>query len=309
MIMKAIICTKYGSPEVLEVQEVEKPSPRENELLIRVIATAVNSGDVRVRGLVVEGFMKLVMQVVLGFSKPKKPILGTVFSGIVESIGKNVVSFKSGDRVFGMTGFQFGTYAEYLSIGEKSAITPMPHNASFEEAVSLIFGGQTAIYFLEKAKIQERNNPKVLIIGSTGAVGTSAVQITNSYGALVSAVCSSRGETLMKELGVTNLFLYDKEDFMQTNQRYDIIFDAVGKCDKKKIKTLLNTGGVFKSVEGLDVASETKEQLLFLKNLYEAGKLQAVIDKTYSFEEVVEAHRYVDSGRKKGNVILKIGKT
>ena len=307
--MKAIICTKYGSPEVLEVQEVEKPSPKEEELLVRVISTAVNSGDVRVRGLVVEGFMKLVMQVVLGFSKPKKPILGTVFSGIVESIGKNVVSFKSGDRVFGMTGFQFGTYAEYLTIGEKSAVTSMPQNASFEEAVSLIFGGQTAIYFLEKAKIQEKKNPKVLVIGSTGSVGTSAVQIAKSYGALVSAVCSSRGETLMKELGVTNLFLYDKEDFMQSNQRYDIIFDAVGKCDKKKIKILLNTGGIFKSVEGLDVASETKEQLLFLKNLYEAGKLQAVIDKTYSFEEVVEAHRYVDSGRKKGNVILKIGKT
>ena len=306
--MKAIICTKYGSPEVLEIHEVEKPSPRENELLIRVIATAVNSGDVRVRGLVVEGFMKLVMQVVLGFSKPKKPILGTVFSGIIESIGKNVVSFKSGDRVFGMTGFQFGTYAEYLTIGEKSAVTSMPQNASFEEAVSLIFGGQTALYFLEKAKIHRRKNPKVLVIGSTGAVGTSAVQIANSYGALVSAVCSSRGETLMKELGITNLFLYDKEDFMQTNQRYDIIFDAVGKCDKKKIKTLLNTGGIFKSVEGLDVASETKEQLVFLKNLYEAGKLKAVIDKTYSFEEVVEAHRYVDSGRKKGNVILKIGK-
>ena len=305
--MKAIICTKYGSPEVLEVQEVEKPNPKEEELLVRVISTAVNSGDVRVRGLVVEGFMKLVMQVVLGFSKPKKPILGTVFSGIVESIGKNVVSFKSGDRVFGMTGFQFGTYAEYLTIGEKSAVTSMPQNASFEEAVSLIFGGQTAIYFLEKAKIQEKKNPKVLVIGSTGSVGTSAVQIAKSFGTLVSAVCSSRGETLMKELGITNLFLYDKEDFMQTNQRYDIIFDAVGKCDKKKIKTLLNTGGVFKSVEGLDVASETKEQLLFLKNLFEAGKLKAVIDKTYSIEEVVEAHRYVDSGRKKGNVVLKIG--
>ena len=305
--MKAIICTKYGSPEVLEVQEVEKPSPKEEELLVRVISTAVNSGDLRVRGLVVEGFMKLVMQVVLGFSKPKKPILGTVFSGIVESIGKNVVSFKSGDLVFGMTGFQFGTYAEYLTIGEKSAVTSMPQNASFEEAVSLIFGGQTAIYFLEKAKIQEKKNPKVLVIGSTGSVGTSAVQIAKSYGALVSAVCSSRGENLMKELEISNLFLYDKEDFMQTNQRYDIIFDAVGKCDKKKIKTLLNTGGVFKSVEGLDVASETKEQLLFLKNLFEAGKLKAVIDKTYSIEEVVEAHRYVDSGRKKGNVVLKIG--
>jgi NADPH:quinone reductase-like Zn-dependent oxidoreductase len=306
--MKAIICTKYGSPEVLEVQEVEKPIPKDEELLIRVISTAVNSGDVRVRGLVVEGFMKLVMQVILGFSKPKKPILGTVFSGTVESIGKNVVSFKSGDRVFGMTGFQFGAYAEYLTIGEKSVVTSMPQNASFEEAVSLIFGGQTALYFLEKAKIQERKNPKVLIIGSTGAVGTSAVQIAKSYGGLVSAVCSSRGENLMKELGISNLFLYDKEDFMQTNEKYDIIFDAVGKYDKKKIKTLLNTRGIFKSVEGLDVASETKEQLLFLKKKYEAGKLKAVIDKTYSFEEVVEAHRYVDSGRKKGNVVIKVGK-
>ncbi len=306
--MKAIVCTKYGSPEVLEYREIEKPNPKEEEILVRVMATAVNSGDVRVRGLLVEGFMKIVMKLVLGFSKPRKPILGTVFSGIVESIGKSVLSFKIGDRVFGMTGFQFGTYAEYLTIGESSTVFLMPENSTFEEAVSLIFGGQTAIYFLEKAKIQERKNPKVLVIGSTGSVGTSAVQIANSYGALVSAVCSSRGENLMKELGISNLFLYDKEDFMQTNQRYDIIFDAVGKCDKKKIKILLNTGGIFKSVEGLDVASETKEQLVFLKNLYEAGKLKAVIDKTYSFEEVVEAHRYVDSGRKKGNVILKIGK-
>jgi NADPH:quinone reductase-like Zn-dependent oxidoreductase len=306
--MKAIVCTKYGSPEVLEYREIDKPNPKEEEILVRVTATAVNSGDVKVRGLLVEGFMKILMKLVLGFSKPRKPILGTVFSGIVESIGKSVLSFKIGDRVFGMTGFQFGTYAEYLTIGESSTVFLMPVNSTFEEAVSLIFGGQTAIYFLEKAKIQERKNPKVLVIGSTGAVGTSAVQIANSYGAQVSAVCSSRGENLMKELGISNLFLYDKEDFMQTNQRYDIIFDAVGKCDKKKIKTLLNTGGIFKSVEGLDVASETKEQLLFLKKLYEADKLKAVIDKTYSFEEVVEAHRYVDSGRKKGNVILKIGK-
>ena len=306
--MKAIVCTKYGSPEVLEYREIENPNPKEKEILVRVMATAVNSGDVRVRGLLVEGFMKIVMKLVLGFSKPRKPILGTVFSGIVESIGKSVLSFKIGDRVFGMTGFQFGTYAEYLTIGESSTVFLMPENSTFEEAVSLIFGGQTATYFLEKAKIQERKNPKVLVIGSTGSVGTSAVQIANSYGALVSAVCSSRGENLMKELGISNLFLYDKEDFMQTNQRYDIIFDAVGKCDKKKIKTLLNTGGIFKSVEGLDVASETKEQLVFLKNLYEADKLKAVIDKIYSFEEVVEAHRYVDSGRKKGNVILKIGK-
>jgi len=306
--MKAIVCTKYGSPEVLEYREIENPNPKEKEILVRVMATAVNSGDVRVRGLLVEGFMKIIMKLVLGFSKPRKPILGTVFSGIVESIGKSVLSFKIGDRVFGMTGFQFGTYAEYLTIGESSTVFLMPENSTFEEAVSLIFGGQTATYFLEKAKIQERKNPKVLVIGSTGSVGTSAVQIANSYGALVSAVCSSRGENLMKELGISNLFLYDKEDFMQTNQRYDIIFDAVGKCDKKKIKTLLNTGGIFKSVEGLDVASETKEQLVFLKNLYEADKLKAVIDKIYSFEEVVEAHRYVDSGRKKGNVILKIGK-
>jgi NADPH:quinone reductase-like Zn-dependent oxidoreductase len=306
--MKAIVCTKYGSPEVLEYREIEKPNPKEKEILIRVMATAVNSGDVRVRGLLVEGFMKIVMKLVLGFSKPRKPILGTVFSGIVESIGKNVFNFKIGDRVFGMTGFQFGTYAEYLTIGEFSTVSLMPESSTFEEAVSLIFGGQTATYFLEKAKIQERKNPKVLVIGSTGAVGTSAVQIAKSYDALVSAVCSSRGENLMKELGISNLFLYDKEDFMQTNQRYDIIFDAVGKCDKKKIKNLLNTGGIFKSVEGLEVASETKEQLLFLKKLFEAGKLKAVIDKTYSFEEVVEAHRYVDSGRKKGNVILKIGK-
>lgn len=304
--MKAVICTKYGPPEVLKIQEVANPIPKADEILIRIISTAVNSGDVRVRGFAVEGFKRILMRVVLGFSKPRKPILGTVYSGIIESIGGKVSKYKTGDKVFGMTGFNFGTYAEYIAIKESGNVSIIPKNASFDEAVSLIFGGQTALYFLEKAKISERDNPKVLIIGATGAVGTSAIQIAQYYGADVTVVCSSEGKYLVENLGVSKIILYDKEDFAKQTCKFDIILDAVGKTTKKQCKKLLDKGGVYKTVGGLEYASESQKQLGFIKELYENGKLKAVIDMTFSLVNVVDAHKYVDTGRKKGNVILKI---
>lgn len=304
--MKAIICTQYGSPEVLQIQEVDKPIPKKDEVLVKIIATAVNSGDVRVRGLAVEGLMKIIMRLVLGFSKPKKAILGTVYSGVVESTGNEVTKFKSGNKVFGMTGFNFGTYAEYIVVKERSNISFMPENATFEEAVSLIFGGQTAIYFLEKAKISEMEKPSVLIIGATGAVGSAATQIAQYYGADITAVCSSEGKNLVDNLGISKIILYDKEDFSKKSLKFDIILDAVGKTTKKQCKKLLNKGGIYKTVGGLEYASESQEQLEIIKELYEKGKLKAVIDKTFSFNKVVDAHRYVDTGRKKGNVILRV---
>ncbi len=303
--MKAVICTKYGTPEVLQIQEVSKPIPKDSQILVKIVATAVNSADVRVRSLDVKGFLKVVMRLVLGISKPRKPILGTVFSGVVESVGDKVSKFKEGDKVFGMTGFNFGTYAEYIAVNQNSNVIKMPNNATFEEAVAIIFGGQTAIYFLDKAKIAEKSNPKILIIGATGSVGTAAIQIAKYYKADITAVCSFEGQKLIIELEVTNIILYDKEDFTKQTEKFDIIFDAVGKSNRKQCEKLLNGNGIYKSVSSVN-ASETRQQLQLLKELFEKGAFKAVIDKTFQMDEIIEAHRYVDLGRKKGNVVLRI---
>lgn len=303
--MRAVICTKYGSPEVLQIREISKPVHSSNQLLVKIIATAVNSGDARVRSLDVKGWMKLVMRLVLGISKPRNPVLGTVFSGIVESIGKDVTRFKAGDKVFGMTGFQFGTYAEYVTVNQNSIVLTMPENACFEEAAALPFGGQTAIYYLNKAKINKRTEPKVLIIGATGAVGIAAIQIAHYYQANITAVCSTNGVALVKSLGVTNIVLYDKEDYTKLAHKYDIIFDAVGKSNPKECQLLLNEKGIYKTVKR-GYATETIEQLQLLKLLFECGKYKAVIHKIYPMEEIIAAHRFVDTGRKKGNVVIRV---
>lgn len=304
--MKSVICTKYGPPEVLQIQDVPKPTPKNNEILVRIIASAVNSGDVRVRGLAVQGFLKVIMRLVLGFTKPRKPILGVVFSGVVEAVGDKVSRFNVGDKVFGMTGFKFGTHAEYIAINQYSNVLVMPENATYEEAAAIVFGGHTAIYFLNKMKIAEKRNPIILIIGATGSVGTSAIQIAKYFGANITAVCSSSGKDFVESLGVEDIILYDREDFLNQPNQFDFVFDAVGKTTKKQCRKLLRDGGVYKTVGGLETASESKEQLELSKLLFEEGLLKAVIDKTYTLKEIVEAHRYVDSGRKKGNVVLKI---
>lgn len=304
--MKAVVCPKYGPPEVLTIKDLSKPSPNKDEVLVKAIASSVNTGDVRIRGLKVEGIMKIVMRVVLGFNKPRKPVLGTTFSGIVEQVGDAVTRFKVGDEVYGATGFNQGCHAEYLSIPEKKVITKKPANASFEEAAALPFGGQTAIYFLRKGGIEEINNPQVLIYGATGSVGTAAVQIAKHYGANVTALCSSRGKELAQGLGADSIILYDQEDFTKVSDKFDIILDAVGKTSKKQCNSLLKPDGKFLSVEGMDIASERTEYLEFLRELFESKHLNAVIDKVYPMEQVVEAHKYVDTGRKKGNVVLKM---
>ncbi|MFN3300654.1 MAG: NAD(P)-dependent alcohol dehydrogenase [Chitinophagaceae bacterium] len=302
--MRAVIYTQYGPPEVLQIQEVEKPVPKDHEILVKIVATTVNSGDVRVRSLDVKGWLKIFMRLALGISKPRKSILGTTFSGDVESIGNKVTKFRIGDKVFGMTGFQFGTHAEYVVVNEKSHVLPIPENASFEEAAAIVFGGQTAIYFLHKAKIEQRQKPKVMILGATGSVGAAAIQIAKYFKADITAICSSRGEELIKELGVDRILLYDKEDIFECKENFDIIFDAVGKYNKNLCMGFLNKGGVFVSVKN-GYAAERLQQLQLLKQLFEQGHLRAVIDKTYSINAVVEAHRYVDTGRKKGNVVLR----
>lgn len=303
--MKAVVCTKYGSPEVLKIQDVPKPVPNDNQILIKIIATAVNSGDAKVRSLAAPGFLKIIMRLALGISKPRRPILGTVFSGVVEEIGNKVTRFKIGDSVFGMTGFKFGTNAEYIAVKENSNVIEMPNNASYEEAAAIIFGGQSAIHFLEKAKIGEKPNSKILIIGATGAVGSAALQIAKYHKADITAVCGSQGIGLVQNLGIANVILYDKEDFTKQKATYDIIFDAVGKTSKNKCKHLLNPNGIYVSVSA-GYASETIHQLELLKSLFENGKYNAVIDRTFPMDQIVEAHRYVDSERKKGNVVIKI---
>ncbi len=303
--MKAVICTKYGTPEVLQIQEVSKPIPKDSQILVKIVATAVNSGDVRVRSLAVRGFMKLIMRLVLGISKPRKPILGTVFSGIVESKGNKVSKFKVGDKVFGMTGFKFGTYSEYIVVSQNSNVLEMPKNATYEEAVAIIFGGQTAIHFLGKAQITEKSTPKILIIGATGSVGTAAIQVAKHHNANITAVCSSKGHKLVSELGVNNTVHYDREDFTIRTEKYDIIFDAIGKYSKNQCKNLLNKSGVYVSVN-LGYASENIQHLKLLKELFEKGDFTATIDRTFTMAEIVEAHRYVGTERKKGNVVLKI---
>lgn len=303
--MKAAICTKYGPPEVLEIQEVPTPSPRRHEILVRIVAAGVNSGDARIRSLRVNEFMKVIMRLVLGVSKPRQPILGNVFAGVVESVGNRVSKFKSGDRVFGMTGFQFGTYAEYVAVNENSNVMEMPTNATFEEAAAIVFGGQTALHFLQKARICEKRDLKVLIAGATGSVGSAAIQIAKHHKADVTAICSSQGQRLVNELGVEKAFLYDR-DLTTGTEKFDIVFDAHGQLDDSLRDSLLKKGGRYQSVSS-GYASETIHQLQQLKELFERGKLRAVIDRTFPMAKIVDAHRYVDMGRKKGNVVLRIG--
>ena len=304
--MKAVICTRYGTPEVLKIVLVDKPIPKSKEVLVNIIASSVNSGDVRIRGLAANWFLKIIMRLLFGFSKPRKPILGTVYAGIIEQIGEDVKDFKVGDEVYGLTGFNFGTHAEYISVKVNSVISTKPLNASFEEAAALLFGGQTACYFLNKTIIANVPNLNVMIYGATSSVGTSALQIAKYYQANVTAVCSDYNKETVLELGADTVIYYNKEDFTKTNMRFDIILDAVGKISKKQCTSLLKNGGKFLTVGGLEYATEKKQQLEFLKQLFENGKYKAMIDRIYSIDEIVDAHRYVDTGRKVGNVVIKI---
>ncbi|MBU7576522.1 MAG: NAD(P)-dependent alcohol dehydrogenase [Flavihumibacter sp.] len=305
--MKAAICKRYGGPEQLEIREVPKPVCKDNEIEVRIMATSVNSGDVKLRSLAVSGFQKIIMKIIFGFYKPRRSILGTVFAGIVEETGNKTTRFKKGDQVFGMTGFRFGTYAEYITLKETGIVTRMPVNASFEEAAALPFGWHTAIYFLEKAGIRKYQNLNVLIYGSTGSVGSAAIQVASFYGATVTAVCSIAGQDLMEQLNVEKVVYYDQQEFTLLNEKFDIILDAVGYTTKKSCQPLLKKGGNFVTVNGMDMATEKLEHLQLIGDLFEKGQCKAVIDKVFPFNEIVAAHRYVDAGRKKGNVVVTIG--
>ena len=304
--MKAIICTKYGGPEALQLAEVPKPTYNESQMLIKVMSSAVNSGDVRVRGLVVAGALKIIMRLVLGVRKPRQPILGVVLSGVIESVGSKVIKFKPGDEVFALTGFKFGGHAEFAVLSEHAMVALKPQSASFNEAAAIVFGGHTAIYFLEAAGIATKQKQQILIYGATGAVGTAAIQIAKSYGATVTAVCGEQGVELVKKLGADMVVVYTNEDFTKQSTKFDIIFDAVGKTTKAQCAHLLAEGGRYKTVGGLETAKENVAQLQYLTALFEQGKYQAVIDRVYPLEEMAAAHAYVDAGTKKGNVVIEV---
>jgi NADPH:quinone reductase-like Zn-dependent oxidoreductase len=322
--MRAIVCTKYGPPDVLQIKEIEKPVPKNNEVLVRVKATTVTQADTRVRGFRVPLSFWVPARFAIGVTKPKRPVLGTELAGVVEGIGKDVRKFKEGDQVFALTGHDLGCYAEFRCVPEDGVMVQKPVKLSFEEAAAIPMGGLTALHFLRKGNVER--GQRVLIYGASGSIGTYAVQLAKHLGAVVTGVCSTANLDLVHSLGADKVFDYTKEDFSSEGGIYDVVFDTVGKSSLHASMRSLKKGGCYlqalappgvnirmhwaamttgnRMVGG--VMTEGVEGLVFLKELAEAGKIKPVIDRIYPLEQIVEAHRYVDQGHKRGNVVIKV---
>jgi NADPH:quinone reductase-like Zn-dependent oxidoreductase len=322
--MKAVVATGYGPPEVLQLREVAKPVPKDDEILVRVRATTVNVGDCRMRSFTVPPLFWLPARMTLGFTQPKQPIFGMELAGDVEAAGQDVRRFKIGDRVFASTLEEnFGAHAEYKCLREDAAVAALPERMTYEEAAALPLSATTALFFLRKASIQP--GQKVLINGASGGVGTFAVQIANHLGAEVTGVAGSRNAELVRSLGAHHFIDYTHTDFTKNGETYDVIFDAVGKTTFPQVEDSLKDGGYYlstlivlpelkrawyvrrtgKHVVG-GTAAPSAEALLALKELAEAGRLKSVIDRSYPLEQVAEAHRYVDQGHKTGSVVVTV---
>ena len=305
--MKAVVYKNYGPPEVLQIQDVEKPVPKENEVLVKIHTTTVTIGDVIVRiGKHPDSkFFSIMLRLVFGLTKPRRTVLGMEIAGEIEEIGKGVTKFLKGDQVFGSTfSLKFGGYAEYKCFPEDGLITKIPSKLTYAEAATIPGGGMTALICLRKANIQK--GQEILINGASGAVGTNAVQLAKYFGANVTGVCSSANLELVKSLGANSVIDYSKEDFTQNSKTYDIIFDAVAKIPATKLKKLLKKNGIYLNVLKHSGNKEKVEDLNFITNLFAEGKIKSVIDREYSFEQIIEAHRYVEQGHKKGNVVIKV---
>ncbi len=322
--MKAVICTKYGPPDVLQLAEVEKPIPKDNEVLIRIYAATVTTGDVEIRKFKMPAWLWLPARIGFGFRGPRKKILGQELAGEIESVGKDVKFFRKGNQVFARTGFNLGAYAEYICLPEDGVIAIKPVNMTYEEAATIPMGGIEALHFLRQANIQ--SGQKVLINGASGSIGTVAVQLAKYFGAEVTGVCSTRNLDMVRSIGADNAIDYTEEDFTQSGETYDVIFDVVGKSPfshslnslKENGSYLLANPGLSEIIRGrltsmrsskkviTGAASGKNEDLIFLKELIEAEKLKSVIDRCYPLEKTAEAHRYVERGHKKGNVIINV---